>query len=81
MMVRPVVFALGAPAALSVGPESAETRWVRLGALSDPRRRATRPWRLLGVTWPAPAWNLDGDVVWGLTHQMLRSLLAALRKT
>jgi hypothetical protein len=78
MVVRPFVFALDGPPALSPNAEISATRWVPLATLADPGKRTTRPWRFLGVRWPAPAWDLDGDVVWGLTHQMLRALLAAV---
>jgi len=80
MLVSPFVFALTAPEApaLVTGHEVAGTRWVPLEAFVDPDNRARRPWRLFGVTWPAPAWRLGEDVVWGLTHQMITSLVRAV---
>lgn len=78
MIVRPFVFEVAERVATTVSAEVVGTRWAALSELRSPARRATRPWRLFGITWPAPAWDLDGDVVWGLTHQMLRSLLRAM---
>lgn len=78
MLVRPFVFGVGEPVELSLNAEIAAARWVPLSQLRDPRRRTTRPWRLFGVRWPAPAWDIEGDIVWGLTHQMLKNLIAAL---
>lgn len=79
MFVSPYVFALttSEPPALAHSHEIAGARWVPLAAFVDPTNRTRRPWRLLGVTWPAPAWRLGDDVVWGLTHQMLTSLVRA----
>lgn len=79
MVVSPYVFALASPDVppLTLSHEVAGTRWVPLAALMDPALRARRPWRLFGVTWPAPAWRLGDDLVWGLTHQMLSHLLRA----
>lgn len=78
MIVRPFVFEVTERATMTASAEVVGTRWAALGELRSPARRATRPWRALGITWPAPAWDLDGDIVWGLTHQMLRSLLRAM---
>jgi len=77
MVVRPYVFELGERVTPTSSSEVVGARWAALSDLRSPARRTTRPWRFLGVTWPAPAWELEGDVVWGLTYQMLRSLLAA----
>jgi len=78
MIVRPFVLLTRAPIEWALSPEVTAVRWVPLAALRDPRRRTTRPWRFAGVPWAAPAWDLDGDIVWGLTHQMLTRLLRTL---
>jgi len=78
MVVRPYVLRLDGPAEPRLSSEVTGIRWVPLAALHDPARRTQWPWRFLGVQWPAPAWDLDGDIVWGLTHQMLSALLRAL---
>lgn len=77
MVVRPYVFEHAERVAPTSSAEVVATRWAALRDLGAPTARTTRPWRFLGVTWPAPAWDLEGDVVWGLTYQMLRSLLRA----
>lgn len=84
MRVTPIVFDIAeGDHALDAGHarEVTAARWVPLAALRDPHRRTTRRWRpsLLGrrVTVAAPAWDLDGDIVWGLTYVMLGRLLRA----
>lgn len=85
MRVSPIVFALDdARAAATIAThEVTAARWVPLATLRDPRRRTTRRWRpsLLGrrITVAAPAWDLDGDVVWGLTYMMLGRFLRTSR--
>ncbi len=79
MVVRPYVLVLDEPAQCALSAEVTAVRWVSLQTLIDPARRTTRPWRFLGVRWPAPAWDLDGDIVWGLTYQMLTTLMRSLR--
>ena len=78
MIVSPFVFVWPDAEAPALVPsaEVAATRWVALAHLAHPASRAERPWRFLGVTWPAPAWRVDDDLVWGLTHRMLSRLLA-----
>lgn len=78
MLVSPFVFSVEAELAFTPNAEVSAVRWAALSELRRPERATTRPWRMLGVRWPAPAWDLEGDVVWGLTHQMLRTLLRAL---
>ncbi len=63
MIVRPHVLVLDGPIATTLSAEVTAVRWVPLAALRGPAQRTTRPWRFVGVTWAAPAWNLDGDVV------------------
>jgi 8-oxo-dGTP pyrophosphatase MutT (NUDIX family) len=77
MVVRPFVFCATAELVCTPNGEVSRVRWAALSELRRPERATTRPWRFLGVRWPAPAWDLEGDVVWGLTHQMLRALLRA----
>lgn len=78
MIVRPHVLVVASPVECMLSAEVTAVRWVPLAALREPAHRTTRPWRFVGVRWAAPAWNLDGDIVWGLTHQMLTRLVRAL---
>ncbi|MFO0747144.1 MAG: CoA pyrophosphatase [Myxococcota bacterium] len=80
MVVSPFVFVLtDAGHAVSTSAEVVATRWVPVADLDHPASRTHRPWRVFGITVPAPAWKLGEDVVWGLTHQMLGRLVRAVR--
>lgn len=80
MLVTPIVFVVE-DVTLTPNHEIAATRWVPLRAFRDPMASTIRPWRLLGFKLSAPAWKLGDDVVWGLTHLMLRRLFAALPRS
>jgi 8-oxo-dGTP pyrophosphatase MutT (NUDIX family) len=73
MAVHPAVFSW--PAGVATGErcsaEATAAFWVPLAALRDPASATTRPWRIGPVTLPAPAWRVEGRVIWGLTHRIL----------
>ncbi len=78
MSVTPVVF--GAPAAEpEARDEVARVFWLPLEAARSGRLDARRPWRVGPLTLPAPAWHWDGELVWGLTYDMLRDLVRRIR--
>lgn len=78
MVVTPVVFVARAPLTLTPNHEIADARWVPLARFAARAEPTTRRWRVLGIQLNAPAWRLDDDVVWGLTHVMLKRLLRIL---
>jgi 8-oxo-dGTP pyrophosphatase MutT (NUDIX family) len=52
--------------------------WVPLGALVSGAHDTVRPWRMAGRTWSMAAWDWQGQMIWGLTHHILRGLLKRL---
>ncbi|GIW71246.1 MAG: coenzyme A pyrophosphatase [Planctomycetota bacterium] len=82
LVIFPQVFGLGEPL-LPLAPHPAEVArvlWVPLGALASGEHDDTIRWRPAGL--PAGldlrCWRWQGEVIWGLTYRMLRSLLALL---
>lgn len=59
--------------------EIAEALWIPLDVFDDPTRQTTRRWRILGRTRSMPAYEWEGRVIWGLTLQLLRELVAVSR--
>jgi 8-oxo-dGTP pyrophosphatase MutT (NUDIX family) len=72
--VSPFVFVLeGDPALRPDAREVAETHWVSLAHLVDPRSRTTH--RFAGI--PFPAVDLGGATLWGLTLRTIEAFLEA----
>ncbi len=76
MTITPFVFRVTAPVEPVCGPEAVCAFWFPLdlaaaGALDD-----RHEYRLGPVPLHLPCWRHDGHVVWGLTYDMLRKLLA-----
>lgn len=82
MTIGAFVFALRAPhaesSALALNDEVAATIWSPLGPIARGERAAIFPYRHEGVVLELPSLALGSSVVWGLTHQITRALLAAL---
>lgn len=55
--------------------EVEEAVWVPLADLSSTEFRSTRPYEFGGTRLLLPCWNWHGRVIWGLTYNMLDSLL------
>ena len=79
LSIQPWVWALhGEPAPFQLSGEVAETRWVRLGDLLDPSRRAPFPYVHEGRRLELPSLDVEGLVIWGLTYRMLEIFAAVL---
>ncbi|MEM9073987.1 MAG: CoA pyrophosphatase [Myxococcota bacterium] len=74
LMVRPYVFALDAEPALVPNREVAKTLWSPLGPLRSGERDASYLFEREGKRFEFPAYDVRGQLVWGLTYRMLRSL-------
>ncbi len=72
LSIQPWVWALRAdPGPLRFSAEVASARWVRLGDLLDPARRAPFPYVHEGRPLVLPSLDVDGLVIWGLTYRMV----------
>jgi len=77
MLIRPYVFHLTSPSPPVLRPnyEVAETLWTPLAPLYAGTHNTERPYEIGGQVWKLPAWDVDGRIVWGLTHRILSNLL------
>jgi 8-oxo-dGTP pyrophosphatase MutT (NUDIX family) len=81
MTISPFVFGLDGGAdepALVLSDEVAAAFWFPLAPAADGRLDDRYEWRLGPLPMKFPCWRWQGRVVWGLTYQMLRSLITAL---
>lgn len=79
LVIRPFVFRWPASAPrLRPNEEVAEAVWAPLVPIHRGDWDTERPYELAGKTWPLPAWNVHGRIVWGLTHRILSDLLGRL---
>lgn len=58
----------GLPAPVPEPLEVDEVLWIPVWRLLDPASEAVHRW---GGVVPAPAWQIDGATIWGLTHRIL----------
>lgn len=81
MIIRPYVFRLesDAPIVPPTDLEVAEVLWGRLGPLARGEADTTLRYVRDGYDLTLPAFDVAGRTVWGLTYQMLRTLLDRLR--
>ena len=79
LTISPFVFELLRPSPLRHNAEVEESVWVELAPLLRGERATTIRYSIADRVHPLPAWDIDGRVVWGLTHQMLSGLLEILR--
>jgi 8-oxo-dGTP pyrophosphatase MutT (NUDIX family) len=75
MSITPYVFAQTRAGVVTLGDEAEAAFWLPLdraasGALDD-----TYDYHLGPVKMALPCWRYDGQVIWGLTYQMLSNLL------
>lgn len=81
LVVRPFVF--WAPERLDVGPfdatEVAEALWAPIAPLLRGERDTTHPYVHEGRQLTFPAFDVEGRIVWGLTHRMLTAFFDRLR--
>ncbi len=79
LVIRPYVFAVGEHRPLRPnGREVASIVWAPIGALRSGAGSTTTTIAHEGRSFELPAWNVEGRVVWGLTHRMLTMLLDLL---
>jgi len=81
LVIAPFVFQLAGPEPPELRPapgEVAEVLWAPLGPLLRGERDATYPYEHEGRHIPLPAYDVDGRIVWGLTHRMLSALFEIL---
>ena len=77
MAVTPFVFAArDVPMAVRLSHEATEAFWFPLGRASCGELDGTHVYTLGPTTWDLPCWRFEGHTVWGLTHKVLRGLLA-----
>jgi 8-oxo-dGTP pyrophosphatase MutT (NUDIX family) len=76
IVVRPHVFGFASEPALTLSHEVAAAFWVPLRVLRDPA--TTQQSRILvrGNWWKVSSLVVEGRVIWGMTEQMLRQVLA-----
>jgi 8-oxo-dGTP pyrophosphatase MutT (NUDIX family) len=80
MTVTPFVFEMVGEASVAVGSEVEAVIWADLGPLARHERDTTFCFVRDGRQVERPAWDVDGHVVWGLTYEMLGSLLQSLKR-
>jgi 8-oxo-dGTP pyrophosphatase MutT (NUDIX family) len=81
LVIRPFVFELldGAPSFRLQESEVASVLWAPLEEMATGRLDGSFPWTMPGVgSANLPCYHVEGKVVWGLTHRMLRSLFEVL---
>jgi 8-oxo-dGTP pyrophosphatase MutT (NUDIX family) len=78
MTISVFVFELVSEPAVQFSEEVAATAWVPLDELVGDTLVTHFHYELDGRSYALPAWNVRGDVVWGLTHRMITTLLRAL---
>lgn len=79
MIIAPFVFALSGDPVLSPNEsEVAEVVWAPLEPMLRGERDTTFPYALGSQTIALPGFDVDGRIVWGLTHRMLLELFDAM---
>jgi 8-oxo-dGTP pyrophosphatase MutT (NUDIX family) len=79
MVIRPYVFEVSNDTRFTTNEEVAELVWAPLPPLFRGELDTRHVYEFGGNRVQLPAYNVDGRVVWGLTHQMLGSLFRLLR--
>jgi 8-oxo-dGTP pyrophosphatase MutT (NUDIX family) len=79
MVIAPYVFAIeGDPVLVPNPAEVREFVWAPLGALMSGERDTTFTYEYEGSKFTLPAYDVSGNIVWGLTHRMLGVLFEAI---
>lgn len=79
LTVQAFVFALTSDPVLTTNHEVQKVVWLPVAGLASGSRDTTVVHEYRGSRLRFPAWDLDGDKVWGLTYRMIQSLLALMK--
>ncbi len=75
LVISSFVYLVGASPSLVLDSEVTETYWVPLLSLADASVAITHEVELNDRKKILPGWNVEGQVVWGLTHRIVSNLL------
>ncbi len=78
VVVRPFVFAVPARPELATDEEVQRAFWVPLRRLADPDVRREATLTIRGVPRTFPAYDLGGDLIWGMTERILTPFVEML---
>src|SRR5262249_21318197 len=79
LVIAPFVFAVtGDPVFRPNRSEVEELVWAPLGPIHGGGRNTTPSWGVEGRQIELPGYDVEGRIVWGLTHRMLGSLFDLL---
>lgn len=79
MLICPFVFAVERELVFRTNErEVQEVVWAKLSPLARGERNTTLPYEFEGRQIELPAFDVDGRIVWGLTHRMLLGLFDVL---
>lgn len=79
MVVSPFVFAIEGNPRLTPNREVDATLWTRIGPLLRGERDTSYAFPYAGQVHRMPGYDVDGNVVWGLTYRMLQLLFDEVR--
>jgi len=76
IVVRPYVFAVPERPTLITSPDEVQRAfWIPFSTLSDPATRTQITVTLRGVPRTFTAYQVEGEIIWGMTERILRSFL------
>jgi 8-oxo-dGTP pyrophosphatase MutT (NUDIX family) len=79
LVIAPFVFGVtGDPSFVPNRSEVEEILWAPVLPLMSGERDTTITWKFDGRTYEMPGYDVDGRIVWGLTHRMLGALFDVL---
>lgn len=78
LVVVPFVFVLRGDVELRPNHEVAEALWTPYGRLLRGEGKKPYPYEWGGIVHQLPSFDVDGRIVWGLTHRMLEIMADAL---
>jgi 8-oxo-dGTP pyrophosphatase MutT (NUDIX family) len=79
MAISPFVFSVEPITNTVASSEVVATYWTPILPLFDGRAATSRRVDLPHGQTTAPAWNVEGNIVWGLTYRMLDNLFSIMR--
>lgn len=78
LAITPFIFLLTGGVDTRPNEEVEEIFWVPVTKMLDPKHGSTVPYTLAGQRYDLPCFRISGQVIWGLTYQMLMRLFAVL---